>query len=62
MSQPVLELFRHRMQEIRSDLLDHLATGNAKDYTDYKIVATKIGAIESVLNELSDIESRFIDE
>jgi hypothetical protein len=57
-----LETVKKRIEEEIAAASDHLAGGSAKDMTDYARITGRIAAYRDVLQDISEIEQRYIDE
>jgi hypothetical protein len=57
-----LETLKKRIEEEIAATSEHLAGGSAKDMTDYARTTGRIAAFRSVLQDISEIEKRYIDE
>ena len=57
-----LEPFKRRLLEYRDGLSDHLISGGAKDYISYSKVVGKIELAQTLLDDISEIEARYIED
>ena len=57
-----LDALRSRMNEYKESLADYLMSGGPKDYEAYVKVVAKIEAIDALLEDISEIEQRYIED
>lgn len=57
-----LETLKKRIEEEIVAASEHLAGGSVKDMADYARITGKIAGYRDVLQDISEIEQRYIDE
>ena len=53
-----LDLIKKRIRQIMNELADDLATGNAKDYAEYRFFVGMISGLAMAERDILDIEKR----
>jgi hypothetical protein len=57
-----LDALRSRMNGYKESLADYLMSGGPKDYEAYVKVVAKVEAVEALLEDISEIEQRYIED
>ena len=58
----VIEAIRKRIEEHRTQLGEHMLSGGANDYEEYMYLVGKAQAFRGVLQDLEEIEQRYIED
>jgi hypothetical protein len=62
MEETVFALLYRRINEKREPLQDHLVQGGAKSYEDYVRVSAQVTTLNSMEDDIKDLENRFIEQ
>jgi len=57
-----LEPFKRRLSEYKDGLSEDLISGGAKDYVMYAKTVGKIELAQTLLDDISEIEARYIED
>lgn len=57
-----LDALRSRMNDYKESFSDYLMSGGPKDYEAYVKVVAKVEAVEALLEDISEIEQRYIED
>jgi len=57
-----LDAVKARIAQYKEQLSEHLMSGGAKDHVDYVRAVAKANAFDLVLNDIADIEKRYIED
>ena len=58
---PIREI-KKRIEEYRGNVSGHMMSGGVKSYEDYRFALGKVAAFNVILNDIADIEKKYLDE
>jgi hypothetical protein len=58
----VVEELRRRLTETREDLAEYLVNGNVDNHGEYMRIVGKAQGLQTALNELKELESKYIED
>jgi hypothetical protein len=58
----VIEAIRSRIEDHREQISDHLLSGGANSYDEYMYFVGKAQTLRTVLQDLEEIEQRYIED
>jgi len=58
----VIEALRKRIENHKTQLSDHMLSGGAKSHEDYMRLVGRAEGFRTVLQDLEDIEQRYIED
>lgn len=62
MAKTVFDVLKDKIEEDRSSAVDFLASGGAKDFTQYKEATGLIRGLETCLSHINDLARNYMDD